>query len=206
MSTASIVYVVDDNQALRESLKMLLGSVGLEVLGYARADEFLNDFRPGDERPACLLLDVRMPGMSGMALLERLCADKVRLPVILITGHGDIDMAVRAMKLGAVDFLTKPFNSQRLVDLVQNALRQSRQQPAPDMDGREAASRLQMLTSRERQVFDFLVAGASNKAIAVDLGLSIRTVETHRSNIMRKLNARSLVDLVHLSLSSQSDR
>ena len=147
-----------------------------------------------------------MPGISGMALLERLRADKVRLPTILITGHGDIDMAVRAMKLGAVDFLTKPFNAQRLLDLVQDAVRESRQRPSPGMERGEALSRLETLTPRERQVFDLLVAGTSNKAIAVDLDVSIRTVETHRAHIMRKLNAQHLVDLVHVSLSSGQTR
>lgn len=204
MTAKPIVYVVDDNRELRQSLSMLLDTVGLEVLSYASAYEFLGDSHRDHNRPACLLLDVRMPGMSGIALLERLQADKVSIPTIVITGHGDIEMAVRAMKLGAVDFLTKPFNAQRLLDLVQDALREGQENPAPDIDGGEAALRLQKLTEREREVFDCLVRGAANKAVAADLGVSTRTVETHRANIMRKLNAKNLVDLVRLSMSSKS--
>ncbi len=206
MSACPVVYVVDDNAEVRESIGMLLETVGLETIGFASADAFLDRFAPRDDQPACLLLDVRMPGMSGMALLERLQADKVSLPTILITGHGDIDMAVRAMKLGAVDFLTKPFNAQRLLDLVQDAVRERRLRPAPGMERGEALSRLQTLTPREREVFDLLVAGTSNKAIAINLGVSIRTVETHRAHIMRKLNAQHLVDLVHVSLNSGQAR
>lgn len=200
MNTAPLVYVVDDNAELRESLALLLSTVGLEAMGFASADEFLGQFRVSPERPVCLLLDLRMPGMSGIALLERLRADKVQLPTIIITGHGDMDTAVRAMKLGAIDFLTKPFNSQQLLDLVQDVLRQHSMPPVSPVERETAAARLETLTPRERQIFDYIVSGASNKAIALNLGCGIRTIETHRAKIMKKLNARHLVDLVHLSV------
>lgn len=202
MSPSALVYVVDDNPDIRDSIAMLLSTVGIEVTTFASADELLSAF-PGEEtgRPSCLLLDVRMPGMSGMTLLERFKAEHVRLPTIMITGHGDIDMAVRAMKLGAVDFLTKPFNGQRLLDLVQETLRKAAE-PAASARSTEAAGELiQVLTPREREVFDRIVSGDSNKAIAFDLGVSIRTVETHRARIMQKLGAESVVDLVRLALS-----
>jgi FixJ family two-component response regulator len=189
---------------MRLSLSLLLESVGLTARTYASVDSFLEAFDSLNGTPACLLLDVRMPGTSGMTLLEQLHENGARLPTILITGHGDIDMAVRAMKLGAVDFITKPFNGQRLLDLVQDVLRDWENSPPFVTDAKEAQSRLDSLTQREREVFDLLVEGGSNKAVASDLGISIRTVESHRAHIMEKLGARTVVDLVHLAFSSRS--
>jgi FixJ family two-component response regulator len=204
MNEGAVVHVVDDDADVRESLSMLLGSVGIRVLRYTNASDFLSHYKPHPGAPGCILLDVRMPGISGMTLLERLRDEQIPLPVIMLTGHGDIPMSVRAMKLGAVDFITKPFHHQRLLDLVQGVLRDDSRRSrgdAPAMDPAVARERWASLTSREREVFDGIVAGASNKVIAGDLGISVRTVETHRARIMDKLQARSLVDLVLLSLS-----
>jgi two-component system response regulator FixJ len=200
VSAMPLVHVVDDNLEMRSSLQLLLKSVAIDAQTYATADEFLLQFGQAPNRPAVLLLDVRMPGMSGMALLEWLRAQHPSLPVIMITGHGDIDMAVRAMKLGAMDFITKPFSSQALLDLIQDVLRRVSETAAPDMSGALASSRLKTLTAREREIFDRIVAGESNKVIALDLGISIRTVESHRANVMEKLKAKTLVDLVLLSV------
>jgi len=147
-----------------------------------------------------MLLDVRMPGMSGMILLERLRAEHPSLPIVIITGHGDIDMAVRALKLGAMDFITKPFASQRLLDLVQQVLMQVMKRSKAAEREREEAERLATLTTREREIFDRVVGGESNKAIALDLGISIRTVESHRASIMEKTKARTLAELVRIAL------
>ncbi len=201
MSTVPLVHVVDDDAELRRSMQLLLTSVEIDARTYASADEFLAHVRDLPHRPAVLLVDVRMPGISGMALLERLRAERASLPVIMITGHGDIEMAVRAMKLGAMDFITKPFSSQTLLDRIQEVLRRSTQNASPDTSADEAAARLAILTARELEIFERIVSGGSNKAIALDLGISIRTVESHRASIMEKMQAKSLVDLVHLSIS-----
>jgi two-component system, LuxR family, response regulator FixJ len=195
-----LVHVVDDNPALRDSLRLLLTSVALDVRTYASSDEFLRQFGETSDRPAVLLLDVRMPGMSGMTLLERLRCDYPALPVIMITGHGDIDMAVRAMKLGATDFISKPFSSQALLDRVQDLMRQACDPASPQLGSDEAAARLANLTAREREVFDRIVGGEANKVIAHGLGISVRTVESHRASLMQKLGARTLVDLVLISV------
>lgn len=201
-----LVHVVDDNAEMRASLQLLLKSVALDAQTYASADEFLLRFSPTADRPAVLLLDVRMPGMSGMALLERLRAQHPSLPVIMITGHGDIDMAVRAMKLGAMDFITKPFSTQALLDRVQEMVRRDPDMGAVRIEAEEAAARLATLTPREREIFDRIVRGVSNKVIALDFGISIRTVESHRANIMTKLEAKTLVDLVLISVCLKTAR
>jgi len=201
-----LVHVVDDNAEMRASLQLLLKSVALDAQTYASADEFLLRFSPTADRPAVLLLDVRMPGMSGMALLERLRAQHPSLPVIMITGHGDIDMAVRAMKLGAMDFITKPFSTQALLDRVQEMVRRDPDMGAVRIEAEEAAARLATLTPREREIFDRIVRGVSNKVIALDFGISIRTVESHRGNIMTKLEAKTLVDLVLISVCLKTAR
>ena len=199
MSAPPLVHVVDDNPELRDSLRLLLTSVALDVQTYASSDEFLHRFRETPDRPAVLLLDVRMPGMSGMTLLERLRGDFPSLPVIVITGHGDIEMAVRAMKLGAIDFMTKPFSAQVLLDRVQELVREARSTIAGE-GAEQAAARLVTLTAREREVFDRIVGGQANKVIADDLGISVRTVESHRANVMQKLGAKTLVDLVLIAV------
>jgi FixJ family two-component response regulator len=200
MTTTPLVYVVDDDAALRDSLSLLMKSVDVEVQAFADAAAFLAGFQPDAGRPSALLLDVRMPGMSGMSLLKQLRVEHPALPIILITGHGDIEMAVRAMKLGAVDFLTKPFGAQRLLDLIQDVLRQGADAAAAELDSEGAATQLEVLTPREREVFERIAAGESNKVIAIDLGISVRTVESHRASVMEKLGLKTLVDLVRLAV------
>jgi two-component system, LuxR family, response regulator FixJ len=206
VSAMPLVHVVDDNQEMRDSLQLLLKSVAIDARTYATADDFLLRFAHPPDRPAVLLLDVRMPGMSGMALLERLRAEHPLLPIIMITGHGDIDMAVRAMKLGAMDFITKPFSSQALLDRIHDVVRQAPEAAAPEVEAELAAGRLATLTPREREIFDRIVRGASNKAIAIGLGISVRTVESHRGSIMEKMGARTLVDLVMVSVRLKGER
>ncbi len=201
MTAEPLVHVVDDDFEIRESLQLLLDSVGIANKAYASADEFLANYVEDRGRPAVLLLDVRMPGMSGMALLEQLQARCAAMPIIIITGHGDIDMAVRAMKLGAVDFITKPFSSQSLLDRLQEVLRKTAECAAQEQSAQGVTARFDALTAREREIFDCIVSGESNKAIAFDLGISVRTVESHRASIMEKLEAKTLVDLVMLSVS-----
>ncbi|MCF7984482.1 MAG: response regulator [Thiohalocapsa sp.] len=200
MSTTPLVHVVDDDAGIRESLGMLLESVGMQTRTYGDADAFLARFRETSNRPTLVLLDVRMPGISGMTLLEQLRATHPALPVILMTGHGDIEMAVRAMKLGARDFIVKPFAAQDLLDRVQAVLRRPEREEPQWPESQFAASRLQALTRREREVFDRIVRGDANKTIALDLGISVRTVESHRARIMTKTGAKTLVDLVLLSV------
>jgi FixJ family two-component response regulator len=172
---------------------------------YESADAFLASQTIAPGRPAVMLLDVRMPGMSGMTLLERLRTEHASLPVIMITGHGDIDMAVRAMKLGAVDFVTKPFGAQALLDRIQDALRRPAPVDEPTQGGDETDARLGTLTQREREIFDRIVSGQANKVIALELGISVRTVESHRASIMEKTKANSLVDLVLLSVAVKDE-
>jgi FixJ family two-component response regulator len=198
MKTATTVFVVDDDPDVRESLRWLFDSVGLAVEDFASSEAFLESYR--SSRPGCLLLDVRMPGMDGLGLLERLNRHHVWLPTIIVTGHGDIPMAVRAMKLGAVDFVQKPANHQRLLELVRNALRRDREFREQIGDPATVAERLASLTPREREVLDGLVKGESNKVIAFNLAVGIRTVETHRARIMEKMQASSIADLVRMTL------
>ncbi|MGA7980037.1 MAG: response regulator [Chromatiaceae bacterium] len=204
MSETPLVYVVDDDPDIRKSLSLLLKSVSIDVDTFATCDEFVESLPETNSRPTCLLLDVRMPGMSGMALLERLREQDVGLPTIMLTGHGDIEMAVRAMKLGAADFLTKPFSGQVLLDRVQEVLRRGQQVPSLSISLEDAQGRWETLTAREKEVFDRICAGASNKVVAADFGISIRTVESHRARIMEKMKVRSLVDLVLLSVKLKS--
>jgi FixJ family two-component response regulator len=200
VSDAPIVFVVDDDRDVRDSLRLLLESVGLQTEVFADAGSFLRRYAQGLPRTACLVLDVRMPGMSGMTLFEHLVEAGARLPVIVITGHGDIPMAVKATKMGAVDFITKPFNHQALLDLVQNVLRSGHTAADEPVDLQALVTRWDGLTEREREVFHQIVAGKANKVISIDLGISIRTVETHRARIMHKMGARSLVELVLMSV------
>jgi two-component system response regulator FixJ len=201
-----LVHVIDDNADVRSSLELLLKSVAIDAQAYATADEFLHELGQAPNRPGVLLLDVRMPGMSGMTLLERLRSEHPSLRVVMMTGHGDIDMAVRAMKLGAIDFISKPFSSQDLLDRIQDVVRQSLDTGVPDVSASVAAARLATLTAREREIFDRIVAGDPNKVIAIDLGLSVRTVESHRASIMEKMKAKTLVDLVLASVSVRGER
>lgn len=200
------VYIVDDEPSIRDSLAMLLRSVDLPSVTYADAPGFLAGYRPGARD--CLIADVRMPGMSGIELLEVLRTRAAMLPVIIITGHGDIAMAVRAMKNGAADFIEKPFHDQTLLDAVHRAL--ARHTPAGGAHGSAASdsatfhtlmrSRLDTLSPREREVFLLVAAGSPNKVVATRLGLSTRTVEVHRAKVMEKMRANSLPDLVRAAI------
>jgi two-component system response regulator FixJ len=195
----SIVHVVDDEAPIRESLALLLRSVGLASRTYASAAEFLEAWQPAPD--ACLVVDVRMPGMSGLELQEALQERKASLPTIIITGHGDVSMAVRAMKAGASDFIEKPFNDQVLLDAVNRALEQSRGQGAASGAGREEAeAKFATLTPREREVMLLVAEGRPNKVVATRLGLSTRTVEVHRAKVMEKMQVRSLAELVRLAI------
>lgn len=198
MNTTPIAYIVDDDPALRDALSLLLESVEIESKAFARAEDLLQSGLLHAPRPACLLADVRMPGISGIALLERLREDGIRIPTILITGYGDIPMAVRAMKLGAIDFITKPVNHQALIDLVQDTLRANAVTPALAVDDEEAddlLKRFNELTPRQQQVFRSITAGQSNKEVADALGISVRTAEFHRARIMKRMDVHNLADL-----------
>jgi FixJ family two-component response regulator len=201
-----LVHVIDDHAEIRESLGMLLESVAIDAATYATAEEFLATYDEAFDRQDILLLDVRMPGISGMVLLEQLRAVRPALPIIMITGHGDIDMAVRAMKLGAIDFITKPISSQALLDVIQGVLRRLTEDPRTEVSVDDAVARYATLTARERQVFEHIVAGESNKVIAIELGINSRTVESHRASLMKKMQVKNLVDLVLLSLTLKQAR
>jgi len=195
-----LVYVVDDEASIRDSLAMLLRSVGLVSRTFGDAKSFLAAYEPRAD--ACLVADVRMPGMSGIELQEALRSRGAELPIVLITGHGDIAMAVRAMKAGATDFIEKPFHDQTLLDAVHRALARAADPrvEAAAMDSDELQKRLATLTPREREVMALVVEGRPNKAIATRLGLSTRTVEVHRAKSMEKMQAQSLADLVRMAI------
>ena len=197
-NTQSWVYVVDDDEAVRDSLRWLLEANGFRVQAFASAEDFLAD--PARDQTGCLVLDVRMPGMSGLELHDVLRARGSSLPLVFITGHGDVQMAVASMKKGAADFLEKPFSDEQLCTLVRQCLDRARQEQASDAAERDAADRLERLTARERQVLDLIVAGRLNKQIADDLNISIKTVEAHRANIMTKVGARTMADLMRVAL------
>lgn len=188
------VFVVDDDEEVRDSLTVLLQSVGLRVRGYASAQGFLDDYDPG--RSGCLVLDIRMPGMSGTELQERLGDRRATLPIIMVTGHGDVSLAVKSMKAGALDFLQKPFNEQELLDLVHHALAADEERRSASNRRQAVIDRLASLTPREREVMELIVDGKANKNIAAALGLSQRTVEIHRARVMKKTGAESLAELV----------
>ena len=198
MPGSSVVHVIDDDEALRESLAFLLGTAHLEVRAYESATAFL-DALPRAE-PGCIITDVRMPGISGVELLRRLKSLEAAFPVIVITGHGDVPLAVEAMKLGAVDFLEKPFEDDALIAAVQSALGRHEHDARRAAKKAETFERIASLSARERQVLDGLVAGNPNKTIAFDLGISPRTVEIYRANVMTKMKATSLSDLVRMAL------
>ena len=192
------VFVVDDDEAVRDSLHWLLEANGFNVRAFASAEAFLAE--QGTDVIGCLLLDVRMPGMSGLELHDELARRGSTLPLIFITGHGDVPMAVTSMKKGAADFLEKPFNDEQLCALVRQCLNRSALARADESAERLAGERLERLTLRERQVLDLIVAGRLNKQIADDLDISIKTVEAHRANIMTKLDARTMADLMKTAL------
>ncbi len=190
------VFIVDDDDEVRDSLEDLVDSVGLKAEIFASAQEFLAAYDP--LRAGCLVLDIRMPGMSGLELQEKLGEQQAVLPIIFITGHGDVPMAVEAMRRGAVDFIQKPFRDQDLLDRINSALAQGVGRREDMQEQRAIEERIHSLTRRERQVMEMVVEGKANKVIAIDLGLSQRTVEVHRANVMEKMRAKTLADLVRM--------
>jgi FixJ family two-component response regulator len=199
---APTVYVVDDDDGMRRALSLLLSTVGYKTLAFANPTEFLAQFDP--DRHGCLVLDIRMPGMSGLELQQHLNRAGCMLPVIFITGHGDVPMAVQAMKEGAFEFIQKPFRDQDFLDRINLALQQDAENRETIARRAEVLRRIDTLTARERQVMSMVVDGAANKVIAIDLNLSERTVEIHRAKVMEKMGARSIAHLVKLQLTLNS--
>lgn len=203
-SRPPVIFVVDDDAAVRQSLSLLIRSMSLAVETFESAQVFLDQC---DERlSGCLVLDIRMPGMSGLDLQEEMRRRGVELPIIFITGHGDVAMAVRAMKAGAIDFIEKPFNDQQLLDRINQALDIERGWREARHQREQIAARIGQLSPREFEVMTRIVAGQANKVIAIDLGLSERTVEIHRSKVMSKTEARSLAELVSMVTRLRQDQ
>ena len=198
MQHKPIVHIVDDDEAIRKSLHLLMQSEEIPAQTYASAEDFLDEH--AQSKLGCLLLDERMPGMSGLQLLDLLKQQDVAIPVIFITGHGDIAMAVQAMKAGAIDFIEKPFDSERLLGAVRRCLSECVSLNSTNELRHEIEARVASLTKRERQVMDLLVEGKQNKVIAQELGISPRTVELHRSKVMEKLRAHSLSEVVRAAM------
>ncbi|PWC33619.1 response regulator [Azospirillum sp. TSO35-2] len=190
------LHIVDDDEAIRDALGWLFQSRNVPVVGWASAEAFLEAWRP--DTGGCLLLDIRMEGMSGLELFDRLLARGCRMPVIFLTGHGDVPIAVNALKKGARDFVEKPFNDNELVDRVIQALAFDAEQREREAGQAGLAARLATLTQRERQVMDLVVAGRLNKVIADELGISMRTVEVHRSHVFEKMRVKTAVELTRL--------
>jgi two-component system response regulator FixJ len=194
MTVEATVFIIDDDEAVRDGLKWLIESVDLKAAAFTSAQEFLDRYTPG--QPGCLLLDIRMPGMSGLALQQVLKSRSFDLPIIILTGHGTVQMAVDAMKAGAFDFIEKPFQNQRLLDRIHDAIDLSINNNIEHEKRAEVMQLLELLTPREHQVLNMVVAGETNKAIAYRLDISEKTVEVHRAKVMEKLGAASLADLI----------
>ena len=196
MTRASVVFVVDDDPSVRSSLKFLLSSVGLQVESFDSAETFLQ--RKPPDAPSCLVLDVRLRGLSGLDFQRELAARNIRIPIVFVTGHGDIPMSVRAMKAGAIEFLTKPYRDQDLLDAVRIALERDRVRREQEKDLTDLRQRFESLTPREQEVISMAVLGMLNKQIADQLGTAENTVKVHRSRAMEKMNAQSFADLVRM--------
>ena len=198
MSNKGKVYVIDDDDAMRDSLNFLLEAADFNVTLFETAQNFL-DVLPGLEF-GCVVSDVRMPGIDGIELLKRMKAGQSTFPILIMTGHGDVPLAVEAMKLGAVDFLEKPFEDDRLIGMIDAAIRQAEPAARSEVVTQEIAARVATLSPRERQVMDGLIAGLSNKLIARDYDISPRTIEVYRANVMTKMQANSVSELVRLAM------
>jgi RNA polymerase sigma factor (sigma-70 family) len=196
MTGAPVVFVVDDDPSVRSSLKFLLSSVGLQVESFDSAETFLQ--RKPPDAPSCLVLDVRLRGLSGLDFQRELAARNIRIPIVFVTGHGDIPMSVRAMKAGAIEFLTKPYRDQDLLDAVRIALDRDRARREQEKDLTDLQQRFDSLTPREQEVISKVVSGMLNKQIAGELGTAENTVKVHRSRAMEKMNAQSFADLVRM--------
>ena len=197
------VFIVDDDDAVRESLAFLMKSVGLKAESFPSAQAFLDSYNPN--RAGCLVLDIRMPGMSGLELQDKLNQMGSILPIIFITGHGDVPMAVKAIKAGAADFVQKPFRDQELLDRIREVLEEDAHSRAEKLQRNEILRRMDTLTEREREVMEQVVDGKANKVVAIDLNVSQRTVEIHRANVMEKMKARSLAQLVRLVMKARGE-
>jgi len=195
--TEPTVFIVDDDEAVRDSIAELVSSVGMSTATFGSAREFLDGYDP--DRPGCLVLDVRMAHMSGPALQEKLASMGARIPIVFISGHGDIPVAIKTIKAGAVDFVQKPYRDQQLLDSINDALQRDAAGRASVESSGGSAERLTTLTDRERDVMNLVVLGLSSKAIAKSLGISYRTVEVHRSHILEKLGVRTVPELIHLA-------
>lgn len=199
-SQQSVVFIVDDDPAVRDALTLLLKQEGISVQTFENAETFLSAYRP--DYKGCIILDVRMPGMDGMQLQEKLFHCNCVMPIIFLTGHGDIPMSVRAIKAGATNFLTKPITRAKLLDSIQSAFLENEKLIAANRHNQDAILRLISLTKREREVMELAIQGYHNKEIASRLGISFRTVEIHRSNIMHKTGAINLLDLARIAYES----
>lgn len=200
LHTSGTVYVVDDDQAIRHAMELLMKSVGLKYEIFHSGDDFLSGH--DNLRAGCLVLDIRMPGLGGLEIQEKLNEMGSTLPIIFITGHGDVPMAVEAMQKGAVDFIQKPFRDQELLDRIGEALKTDQERRFAREEKSEVLEKVGKLTNRERQVLDLVVTGKPNKVIAYELGVSQRTVEIHRARVMEKMEAKSLADLVRMHLAT----
>jgi len=196
MTRAPVVFVVDDDPSVRSSLKFLLSSMGLQVESFDSAETFLQRTPP--DAPSCLVLDVRLRGLSGLDFQRELAARNIRIPIVFVTGHGDIPMSVRAMKAGAIEFLTKPYRDQDLLDAVRIALERDRARREQEKEVTDLQQRFDSLTPREQEVISMVVSGMLNKQIAGQLGTAENTVKVHRSRAMEKMNAQSVADLVRM--------
>ncbi len=193
------VYVVEDDEAVRDSLELLLKSDGKQVKPYPSATDFLGDY--SEEMAGCIVLDIRMPGMDGMELQKKLNARHCLLPIIFVTGHGDVPLAVDAMKEGAVDFIQKPYREEALLEKIDAALEQDREQRKTLSERQEIVRKIRTLTPRETEIMERMIGGQANKVIAIELDISQRTVEIHRSRVMHKMGTHSLAHLVRMVLS-----
>ncbi|MCU7833760.1 MAG: response regulator transcription factor [gamma proteobacterium symbiont of Taylorina sp.] len=199
MNNSPVIFIVDDDEQVRSALTLLMQSVGLIVESYSSAQDYLDSF--DDSKPGCLILDVRMPGMSGLDLQARLTAEKIHPPIIIITGHGDVPMAVKAVSAGAVDFIEKPFNNQSMLDSVHKAIERDAVQRGESSRLQDIEAHYSTLTPREKEVLQSVIEGKRNKVIAFDLNISQSTVEAHRSKVMDKMSAGSLSDLMRMAIS-----